>query len=752
MLTAAPTPCPSSPDASVPPAAFAAGALVAVLLPLPLAGAYDYRVPDGLEVRPGDVVTVPLGRRREQGVVWGAAAGEVAAAKVRAIISGAIGAPPLPEETRRFVDWVAAYTMSAPGAVLRMVLSAPGALEPLRPGVAYRPSGADSHGLGVRLTAGRQRVLDAFAGQGAIAAADLARAAAVTPGVVRAMADAGLLESVSVDPLEADPRPDGAHPGPTLSADQAAAAGRLVAALGQGFSVTLLEGVTGSGKTEVYFEAVARALEAGRQVLVLVPEITLTAQWLDRFEVRFGAPPLAWHSELPPGRRKRTWRAVAEGRAPVVVGARSALFLPYRDLGLIIVDEEHEQAFKQEEGVVYHARDMAVVRGQVGGVPVVLASATPSIETAQNARDGRYQRVHLPSRHAGAVLPEVTVLDMRRTPPEKGGAWGRSWLAPPLVDALAATLESGEQALLFLNRRGYAPLTLCRACGHRLQCPHCTAWLVEHRRWNRLQCHHCGHAEPMPKDCPACGAEDQLAACGPGVERLAEEVAARFPEARTALVASDTLSGPAATTELVRRVSDGEIDLLIGTQVLAKGLHFPLLTLVGVVDADLGLSGGDLRAAERTFQLLSQVAGRAGRGDRPGRVFLQTYQPDHPVLQAMVSGDPEEFLEVECEGRRMLGMPPFGRLAAVIVSGPDADAVESTARMLGRAAPASPGIEVLGPAPAPLAVLRGRHRWRLLLKAPRNVRVQPLLRAWLGAGQWPSSVRVRIDVDPYGFL
>ncbi|MGC2857595.1 primosomal protein N' [Novispirillum sp. DQ9] len=746
MPTAAPTP---SHAAESP--VFRAGDLVAVLLPLPLAGPYDYRVPDGVELRPGDVVEAPLGRRQERGVVWGPGTGTVEPKKLRSLIARLGDAPPLPEASRRFVDWVAAYTLSAPGAVLRMALSVPDALEPVRAAVAYRRTGADPEALGLRLTEARRRVLEVCAGQPPLAAAEIARAAATSSGVVKGLADAGLLESVLIDPLEAEPRPDGAHPGPTLSPDQTAAAGRLVAALGQGFSVTLLEGVTGSGKTEVYFEAVAAALRAGRQVLVLVPEITLTAQWLDRFAARFGAPPHAWHSELPQGRRRRTWRAVAEGRAAVVVGARSALFLPYADLGLIIVDEEHEQAFKQEEGVVYHARDMAVVRGQVGGVPVVLASATPSLETVQNAQAGRYERVHLPSRHAGAALPDVRVVDMRKTPPDKE-AWGRSWLAPPLVTAIGETLAAGEQVMLFLNRRGYAPLTLCRACGHRLQCPHCTAWLVEHKLWNRLQCHHCGHSTPIPRECPACGAEDKFAACGPGVERLAEEVAHRFPDVRAALVASDTLSGPGATAELVRRVADKEIDLLIGTQILAKGLHFPHLTLVGVVDADLGLSGGDLRAAERTFQLLSQVAGRAGRGERPGVVYLQTWQPGHPVLQAMVSGDADLFLETEAEGRRLLGMPPFGRLAALVVSGPEEAAVESTARALGRAAPRSDGIEVLGPAPAPLAVLRGRHRWRLLLKAPRAVKVQPVIRGWLTAVQWPSSVRVQVDIDPYGFL
>lgn len=730
---------------------FHAGERVAVLLPLPLAGAYDYRVPDDLSVCAGQVVEVPLGRRRERGVVWGAGIGAVDEAKIRPLIGPLPDAPVIPRVSRRFVDWVAAYTLSAPGAVLRMVLSVPQALEPPRRHTGWALSGRSAAASDLRMTPARHAVLGVLAGAPPMTAAEIARVAAVGVGVVKGLADAGFLVPVLLDPSEDGAPPDGDHPGPTLSPVQSGAAGDLARLVGAGYSATLLEGVTGSGKTEVYFEAVAEALRTGRQVLVLVPEITLTAQWLGRFTKRFGAPPLEWHSELSPARRRRTWRAVAEGSARVVVGARSALYLPYRDLGLIVVDEEHEAAFKQEDGVMYHARDMAVVRGSLGAIPVILASATPSLETVINARDGRYQRVHLPERHAGAVLPDVTVVDLRRDAPVKGD-WGQSWLSPTLVSAVEETLAAGEQAMLFLNRRGYAPLTLCRTCGHRLQCPNCTAWLVEHRLWGRLQCHHCGYTLQAPKECPSCGKEDDMAACGPGVERVAEEAIARFPQARTAVVASDTLGGPQSVADLLRRVTDREIDLLIGTQVLAKGLHFPLLTLVGVVDADLGLAGGDLRAAERTFQMLNQVAGRAGRSERPGRVILQSYQPDHPVLAAMAAGDADLFLEAEAEGRKMLSMPPFGRLAALIISGPDPDAVDSAVRALSAAAPRDGGVEVLGPAPAPLAILRGRHRQRFLLKTPRGTRIQPVLRQWLGRARWPSGVRVQVDVDPYSFL
>jgi primosomal protein N' (replication factor Y) len=570
--------------------------------------------------------------------------------------------------------------------------------------------------------------------------------------VVKGLVAAGALVPVALPPLDPAAVPDAERRGAALTPPQADAAGALVAAVTSGgFGVTLLDGVTGSGKTEVYFEAVAAALRAARQALVLVPEIALTPQWIERFRARFAAPPAAWHSELGGRLRREAWRGVARGDVRVVVGARSALFLPFPALGLIVVDEEHDQAFKQEDGVIYQARDAAVVRARLEGCPIVLSSATPSLETLANVERGRYRRLALPDRHGDAALPAIAAINLRREAPPRG-----AWLAATLRRALADTLDSGEQALLFLNRRGYAPLTLCRACGHRLGCPNCSTWLVEHRLAGRLSCHHCGYATALPEVCPGCGAAGKLAACGPGVERLAEEVAGLFPQRRIALATSDTIATPAEAAALIGRVAAHEVDLVIGTQIVAKGHHFPLLTLVGVVDADLGLAGGDLRAAERTFQLLQQVAGRAGRAERPGRVLLQTYMPDHPVMAALISGERDRFLAEEAAARRAAGLPPFGRLAAVIVAGRSEAEAAGTARAFARMARQDLGrqsaIEVLGPAPAPLALLRGRHRQRLLIKAPRAERLQPALRRWLAALPRSSHVTVQIDIDPYSFL
>ncbi|MBI1775634.1 MAG: primosomal protein N' [Proteobacteria bacterium] len=718
---------------------------VSVLLPLPLAGAYDYLVPPELALEPGDFVAAPLGPNEFLGVVWGEASGEVPVARLKAIIDR-LDVPPLSQVQRRFVDWVAQYTVSPPGAVLRMAMSVSAALEPKRPILAYRRT--DEPPGTMTVTPARRRVLALLADGPPRPMGEIAREAGVGTSVVKGLVALHQLEAVELPPPPSFREPDWRHPGPTLSADQEAAATALRLLLDRpGFAVTLLDGVTGSGKTEVYFEAIAAALAQGKQALVLLPEIALSAEWLARFESRFGVAPAAWHSDLTQAERRVTWRAVAEGVARVVVGARSALFLPYPELGLIVVDEEHDGAFKQEDGVIYHARDMAIVRAQLGQHPVVLSSATPSLESLVNVESGRYRRLGLPDRHAGASLPTIEAIDMRgiRMP-------ATQFLSPPLRQAVADTLAQGEQAMLFLNRRGYAPLTLCRTCGHRLNCPNCSTWLVEHRLAGRLQCHHCGRMERLPLQCPACGAEGSLAACGPGVERLAEEMRALAPAARLAVMASDTIGGPAEAAEIVRSIREHEVDIVIGTQMVAKGHNFPMLTLVGVVDADLGLAGGDLRASERTYQLLHQVAGRAGRAERPGRVLMQTYQPGEAVIAALIAGDRDRFIEAETQSREAACMPPFGRLVALIISGHDVDAVIRTARLLGQKAPRGDGVSVLGQAPAPLSLLRGRHRHRLLLKAPRNVRVQPLVQAWLAQVKVPGSVRVAVDIDPYSFM
>jgi primosomal protein N' (replication factor Y) len=716
--------------------------IASILLPLPLPEAFDYAEPEGMALELGDQVVAPLGPRLLVGVVTGLRDG---AGHNRALrpVAERRDSSSLPANTLSFVHWAARYGVDAPGQALAIALRGSRAAPP-RPERLIVASGAAP----ARPTPARARVLAAASQP--MSAGALAQAAAVSSGVIRGLIEDGALEVRLATPSARFAPPDPARPGAALNPSQAAAAQALRGMITEGgFQAALLDGVTGSGKTEVYLEAVAAVLaaEPTAQALILLPEIALTQAVIARFEQRFGAAPAEWHSGIAPPLRRQVWEAVAAGECRIVVGARSALFLPFANLRLIVVDEEHDGSYKQEDGFIYQARDLAVARAKIEGAAVVLASATPSLETLWNAETGRYRWLKLSDRHGGAQLPRVSLIDLRETPPEPG-----RWLSAPLVEAMAETYGRGEQSLLFLNRRGYAPLVLCRACGERMTAPNTDSWLVEHRYTGRLVCHLTGFSMPKPDHCPHCGAKDSLVSIGPGVERVEEEARALFPEARVAVFSSDTIADAEAGRRMIQAMAEGQIDMLVATQVAAKGHNFPNLTLVGVVDADLGLRGGDLRAGERTYQLLAQATGRAGRHERAGRALLQTYAPDHAVMRALQGQDRDAFVAAEMAERESAGLPPFGRLAAVIASGADAVALESYVRALAAAAPNAPGVEVYGPADAPLGLIRGRRRKRFLVRADRSVDLQAFLATWRARARIPSSVRVTIDVDPYSFL
>lgn len=724
---------------------FAEGDLVAVLTTGPLDRLLDYRAPDG-GCQIGAFVEVPLGPRRMLGVVWGPGEGSFDPAKIRPV-NRVLDAAPMRDEMRAFLTRAGAYTLTPLPFMLRLATRAPGLGE--GPGMrkVYRRGEAEPD----RMTEARGRVLgvlDEYGGA-ALTLGELAGAAGVSTSVVKGLvAQGAVIEEESPRDLPY-PRLDADLPGKTLAEDQAEAAARLTASVrSDAYGTTLLKGVTGSGKTEVYLEAVAECLRRGRQALVLLPEIALTAEFLTRVEARFGARPAEWHSGVTSTERRRLWRMAGEGGLQLVVGARSALFLPFRDLGLIVVDEEHDSSYKQEDGALYNARDMAVLRASLCDAQVILSSATPCLETWANAEAGKYDRVDLTSRFGTAELPEMRAIDMRaeRMEPNR-------WISPTLAREVEARLQAEEQALLFLNRRGYAPVTICRACGHQIGCDHCDARMVEHRFQKRLVCHQCGETKPMPEACPSCGAEGRLAPVGPGVERLAEEVAARFPAARVAVLSSDLFASARALKEKIGEIAAGGADIIIGTQLVAKGHNFPRLTLVGVIDADLGLQGSDLRAAERTFQLMRQVAGRAGRAERKGLALLQTCQPEHPVIRAILGGDEEAFWRAEAAERQRAGVPPYGRLAGIVLSSPDLQAVfEFGAELARRDGPLRRiGAQVFGPAPAPVARVRGRHRVRLLVKADKTAPLQAALSEWVAQVRQPANLRMAIDIDPQSF-
>ncbi len=718
---------------------------IQILLPLPLSGVLDYLVSGDFNLKEGDFVTVPLSGRQVQGVVWDMDPKEsgVPTEKLKYVTANS-ELPALPLNLMEFVKWVSDYTLSPLGSVLKMALSVPRGSDKPKKKILYKIA-AD---LPSKLTKSQNRVCDAAISDMPLSVQAWCDVAVVGQGVIRGMIKTNLLIPVEVYGEEQFMTPDIDLESAILSDEQRTAADHIILQQkSDTYNCILLEGVTGSGKTEVYFEAIAEALgKENSQILVLVPEIALTTQWLERFSERFGAPPVIWHSEMTPAQRRRAWWATIRGEARVIVGARSALFLPLKNLKLVIVDEEHSQTFKQDEGVMYNGRDMAVVRAMQSHCPIVLASATPSLETLINAENGKYDWLYLGERHGPAELPQMASVDLRVHKLNAG-----SWISEPLFTALKENYGRGEQSLLYLNRRGYAPLTLCRSCGHRMECPHCSAWLVEHHKFNRLECHHCGFNRIVPDQCPGCEAKESLVACGPGVERVAEELQNLFPDARLAVMSSDEISSPKALKEMIENIENHNVDFIVGTQIVTKGYHFPMLTLVGVIDADLGMSGADPRAAERTWQQLEQVAGRAGRAEHPGRVIFQTYNPDHPVLQALISGDKDLFLEQEAASREAQNLPPYGKLASLILSGPDKNKVINACKHLARLAPHSDDISVLGPVPAPLSYLRGNYRYRFLVKATTKVKIQNEIRDWLDKIPANRGVRIQIDIDPYSF-
>ena len=724
---------------------FAQGDLVAVLTAQPLDRFLDYKAPVG-GVSLGAYVEVPLGPRKVIGVVWGAGVGGYDPAKIRTV-SNVLDVAAMRREMRVFLERVGRYTLTPLHAMLRLATRAPGLGDPPSMRIVY----ALGDGVPDRMTPARAKViavLEDYHGM-QFTARELAELAGVTPSVVKGLVKHGAVAELETPRDVPYPTLDHDHPSKALTDAQIAAGNELRASVAAGvYETTLLRGVTGSGKTEVYLEAVAECLKQGRQALVLIPEIALTVEFLDRVEKRFGRQPAQWHSGVTMTEKRRCWRMVGAGQAQVVVGARSSLFLPFENLGLIVVDEEHDTSYKQEDGVLYSARDMAVMRASICGAAVVLASATPALETWVNAQEGKYKRIDLVERFGAAVMPDMAAIDMREQT-----MVANSWISPDLGQQVDVRLKRGEQSLLFLNRRGYAPITVCRKCGDQIGCDDCDARMVEHRFQGHLMCHQCGETKPMPTQCPSCHEVGTLAAVGPGVERLAEEAKVRFPDAKIEVLSSDMLMSARALKARIQGIAAGEADIIIGTQLVAKGHNFPLLTLVGVIDSDLGLMGGDLRAAERTFQLMRQVAGRAGRSDKKGIAYLQTHQPEHPVIKAILNGDEEEFWRAEADQRRMAEMPPFGRLAGIILTGPDVTQCFGLANHMVQHAEMlhAIGAEVYGPAPAPIARVRGNHRVRMLVKAPRDVMLQGALAAWRASVKVPNNMRISIDIDPQSF-
>ena len=729
---------------------FNSGTVVKVLISNIPNGGYDYRL-----IAPADIgtfVSVRVMNRPCVGVVWGIGDSNLPDEKIRDV--SVVHDAKLNITDLQWIKRMADWTLIPAGMVLRLIINIPDAFLPPRMEALY----SFNFDSDTRMTQNRLAVMDAFSSNDndPMTVSDIQNIAHVSAAVVRTMIKNGTLISAGeqVKTKQYEPRIYQDSGDIVLNNEQQNAADVIGRAIDNGgFSVHLLDGITGSGKTQVYFDAAWRAYKKGKSVLLMMPEIALTAQFMSRFESRFGAPPVVWHSNLTAARRRDIWHGVLSGKIKMVVGTRSALFLPWGDLGLIVIDEEHDTSYKQEDMGNYHARDMAILRAKIAGFPVVLASATPAAETIENVNVGKYTRLKLTSRFGGAQMPTITTIDLREnrpTPYTANDAEQTGFLSAPMCEAISETLATGQQVMLFINRRGFAPIVQCKKCGWTATCPDCSVGMTYHKRVGKLLCHMCGRTAPLTKSCPECGTDVSMR--GVGLEKIQEEVNARFPNARTGLVSSDIITSRQALERLVHKMENGEIDIVIGTQILAKGHHFPNLTLVGVVDADMGLFGTDFRAAEHTFQQLFQVAGRAGRGSTPGRVLMQTYQPDHPVLTAICSGARDEFMAGDMAGRRAAKMPPYGQLIAIIVEGEREATLMKYCNDLAAAAPTLNGAKIMGPIAAQIYQIRNWYRMRFLVAGGATAALQPAVAHWLGKGKQPANIRVKIDVNPINFM
>lgn len=721
------------------------GESVTVLTTKPINGGFlDYMVPnDNMHVL--DFVEVPLGSSSCIGVIWLKSSKNFDKKKLKNI-TRSLELTPMSVEMRNFLIQLASYTINPLNKVLKLALGAQDFLKPLKR-VKYYYIGKL---FLEKPTVKRNKVIEFLK-------IDPDRKFSMLDLTTKLGASSSLINNlISSDNIRVDSKIeflsyDISEPrfSDTLSKSQKVVSNQLRNQMrAKQYSTTLLRGVTGSGKTEVYLDAISEAFLLGKQVLVLVPEIALSIDFVRRVTERFDVVPGEWHSGILLSERRRLYHAVAKNQLNLVIGARSALFLPFKNLGLIVVDEEHDGSYKQEEGVCYNARDMAVMRASLSGAQVILASATPSLETWVNAKNGKYRRIDLDERYGSAILPDIEVIDLKTQNMKPG-----NWISTKLKEEITKRLGAGEQSLLFLNRRGYAPITLCKSCGFQIGCKHCDARLVQHRYKNMLICHQCGDSASVPTACPNCLIEGKLKAIGPGIERLEEECSSLFPDSKIGVLSSDNVESISELQKRIEKFTSGDVDIIIGTQLVSKGHNFPNITLVGVIDADLGLQGSDLRAAEKTFQSLRQVSGRAGRHKKVGKALLQTYSPEHPVILAIVRGDDDIFWAVEAAARKSAKSPPFGKMVALILSGVDEKELFGIAHYMARLWEASYKSEakIFGPALAPVSKIRGRYRVRLLIKVQKKKNIQTSIRSWLKRIAIPRSVKMNIDVDPQNF-
>tara|TARA_B100000686_G_scaffold265830_1_gene280398 strand:+ start:10621 stop:12753 length:2133 start_codon:yes stop_codon:yes gene_type:complete len=710
------------------------------LLLNPGKGIFDYIVDKRILI--GQIVYVPLRNKYYYGIVIGKGSNKLDAKKLKPI-SEIKNVPPISIELLNFCHWLSEWCMYDISLVTRMIIPSFNFLKSVKNKLVLFHNEKNINSM----TNLGHKTFKYIKEKPGLTISDYCKELNISKVVIKKLIKDGNILSKESPFNQNDDLKIKFYKNNNLNQYQLKAVEK-VQELKSKSSIFLLDGVTGSGKTEVYISIIRKELSIGKQSLILLPEIALTNQLLEKFEERFGVKPIVWHSELSLKDRHKNWLQVLNGNAPIVIGARSSLFLPFKSLSCIIVDEEHDASYKQDDGVIYNARDMAVVRGQKAAAIVILSSATPSLESLNNAKLGKYIRLNLPERFGNSTMPSIKLIDMRKIKTKSG-----KWISDIAVKAIDKSIKSKEQVLLFLNRRGYSPLTICKSCGFRFQCAHCSAWLVNHKKDNKMICHFCGYSENIINNCGQCGADDSFISCGPGVERLAEEIKILFPKVKLQILTSDTFTKKLEKSFL-NKIITGEINIIIGTQLVAKGHHFPHLNTVVAIDADLGLSGSDLRASEKTFQLLTQLSGRAGRESDSGIAYIQTYDPNHEVMQAILSGDKNNFLEAESKARNSRKLPPYGRLAALIIQSKNFNDLNMFLKLMSRNIPRIKNlrIDVLGPVPAPIPKLRDWHRYRYLIKSELGVRLQPYIKKWLSKIKVNRAIRIKIDIDPYNFM
>jgi len=714
---------------------------LSVLLPINIDRPFTYSSEEKLDI--GTIVKVSFGKRELYGVVWEADKIEKKPdnIKIKSIIE-VVGEGKdyiLPKDMVYFIKWISDYYLMPLGLVLKASLKQQFFQKKSRASYVLKINPKHQ----AKITEKQKIVLEEFKQNKIIDKRSLITKTGISNSIISRMIKNEILieeeAHENITKINLDTKIE-------LNSDQLKASRALVKST-KNNEVVLLDGITGSGKTEVYLSAVNEILHQGDQVLILLPEITLTHDFVHNLKKRYKYQIAEWNSSLTENQRRNIWFGVLNKEIKLIIGARSSLFLPFKKLGLIIVDEEHDQSYKQEDGIIYNARDMAILKSKQLNIACILSTATPSVESYDNVLQNKFQRTSLKNRFHGTQLPSIKFIDMRKADKIK-----ESFLPVEIVEDIKANYERGEQSLLFLNRRGYSPLSICSKCGVRVDCPNCDTWLVLHKNNSQYICHKCGHTEDTNKECKSCHSQNTIVPSGRGIERVDEEIARIFPEIKRMIFSSDYLNNPTDILSALEKIKNNEIGLIIGTQLVSKGYNFPNLTYVGVLDGDFGLELSDIRSAERTYQILNQVAGRAGRMKEDSVVKILTHMPEHPIIQSITNNQKEDFYNTELAIRKSAGMPPFSRLASIIISSSDKVLLLDYVRRLDKLKNTPKNIDVFGPIEAPLSKLRKKYRMRFLIRSPKNSHIQFYIERWLKTLKINPKIRVVVDVDPYNFL